>query len=201
MRSTFTMVIIGYTTILFPSAIGRAIKRAAELVARAVECVVPRPSFGLVDRKTFKRTAEETTEREVHFHPTLAGPEPPATPCCATSCPQLASLRRHVQTHGAPNGLSSRASSRLRAFAHGFVGITRSEALQWMVTHSFQARRACACENFLRAFFHAIEELLVDSAFADHMKARLSDCLRSELRTTMQNLSPTKQPSMTEVSG
>ncbi|KAL3893125.1 MAG: hypothetical protein SGPRY_014448, partial [Prymnesium sp.] len=102
------MVIIGYTTILFPSAIGRAIRRAAERVARAVECVVPRPSFGLVDRKTFKRTAEEITERE------------------------LASLRRHVQTHGAPNGLSSRASSRLRAFAHGFVGITRSEALLWM---------------------------------------------------------------------
>ncbi|KAL1530805.1 hypothetical protein AB1Y20_001701 [Prymnesium parvum] len=76
---------------------------------RAVDVALPSASFGIIDHDAYLKSAEETTDRE------------------------LDALRRHVQAHGAPRGLSQRASGRMRSFADGFMGITRSEALLWLV--------------------------------------------------------------------
>ena len=38
-----------------------------------------------------------------------------------------------MRAHGAPSTLSGRASGRLQSFASGFMGITRAEALLWLV--------------------------------------------------------------------
>lgn len=68
------------------------------------------PSFGLVDDEGYARQREETTKRE------------------------LEKLREHLRRHGAPPGASAHARSRLGTFVEGMMGITRSEALQWIVS-------------------------------------------------------------------
>jgi hypothetical protein len=42
-------------------------------------------------------------------------------------------LREHISTHGVPEGVSNRAHSRLESFTDGFMGVTRREALLWLV--------------------------------------------------------------------
>jgi len=101
-RALITFFVCLYAVVLFPQTLWNALQAT-------ISYVVPSSAFGLVDRDTYERVKEETTDRE------------------------LDALREHVRSHGAPAGLSSRATSRLSSFASGYIGITRSEAMQWLV--------------------------------------------------------------------
>mmetsp|Transcript_50211 Transcript_50211/g.112815 ORF Transcript_50211/g.112815 Transcript_50211/m.112815 type:complete len:285 (-) Transcript_50211:216-1070(-) len=70
---------------------------------------LPEQTFGLVDTETYHQQ------------------------CVATTQVELEKLREHISTHGVPEGVSNRAHSRLESFTDGFMGVTRREALLWLV--------------------------------------------------------------------